>query len=342
MKYDVITIGSTTYDSFLGVDFETIDWPKTQSGKAYAVPLGEKVGLKKAYFTNGGNAANASVTFARNGYKAALFTRIGKDAEGEEIKKRLKKERVETKFMTLSETPTARGFLLSQGGERTILSYHGAVDEFSLEDINFGKMKADWIYVSLPGKSWNMFGAIVEAARKAGIKVAINPSGKHIKEGREALLAELKNISLLVLNADEAASLVGIPFEREAEVFKALDDIMPGIAVVTNGAKGVKVSDGKRIYEAGVFKEREIVDRTGAGDAFGSAFVAGLLNTGEKCEKENCDPEKIKYAIRLASANATSVVEYLGATEGILSKTKFETDPRWQEFEIKIREINTI
>jgi len=132
-----------------------------------------------------------------------------------------------------------------------------------------------------------------------------------------------------VLNEGEAATLTGISFENPEKVFKALDDLVPGIVAVTSGDKGATVSDGKSIYTAGIFPEQRIVDRTGAGDAFGAGFVAGLMRSGGD----------IKYSIRLASANATSVVENLGASEGALTKEEFEENPRWQEFDIEVRSI---
>ncbi len=340
MEYDIVAIGSTTYDSFYKVNFKTVDW-ETPSGRAYAIPIGEKIGIDEAYFTTGGNAANAAVTFARQGLMTAILTRIGSDAVGTEIQEKLDAEGIETKFIAKSDTPTARGVLLLEpSGERTILSYRGAVDEFSLADIDLANLQARWIYVSLPGHSYKMFDAIAEHARKNNILIALNPGGFHLTDGREDLIKHLKDVAVLLVNEGEAATLTGIPFENEKEVFKKLDEMMPGIAVVTDGAKGVKVSDGGRIYSAGIFEEKKIVDRTGAGDAFGSGFVAALVDRDESCMKGACDPEKIKYAIRLASANATSKVEYIGATEGLLTKDQFESDPRWQDFPIEVKKVN--
>ena len=104
---------------------------------------------------------------------------------------------------------------------------------------------------------------------------------------------------------------------------------MPGIVAVTKGPAGVTVSDGKNLYRAGTFKEKIIADRTGAGDSFGSGFVAGLMRS----------QGDIKYAIRLATANATSVVEQVGATEGILTKDQFEQDPRWKDLNIQVESL---
>ena len=168
--------------------------------------------------------------------------------------------------------------------------------------------------------------------------MALNPGGDHLTDGGDDLIRHLKDVAVLFLNEGEAATLTGIPFENGKEVFKKLDDMMPGIAVVTDGANGVKVSDGKLLYSAGIFREKKIVDRTGAGDAFGSGFVAGLLHRNWSIV--NGQTSDVEYAIRLASANATSNVEYIGATAGLLTKSKFEKDPRWQDFPIKVRNIN--
>jgi sugar/nucleoside kinase (ribokinase family) len=103
--------------------------------------------------------------------------------------------------------------------------------------------------------------------------------------------------------------------------------------VITDAERGSKVSDGKTVWRAGVFRERKLADRTGAGDAFGSGFVAGLMQKGEKCEKGICKPQNIAYALRLASANATSNIESIGAKSGILTKKGFQAK-RWSRLGI--------
>ena len=67
----------------------------------------------------------------------------------------------------------------------------------------------------------------------------------------------------------------------------------------------------------------EVVDRTGAGDAFGSGFVSALAKGAG-----------VEQAIRAGSANATSVVEYVGAKKGIL-RLKDLGSKRWQGLEVK-------
>jgi len=222
---DVIAIGSTTRDAFFEVDLPMAKWPKAPSGKAFAIPFGEKFGVKDVYFTMGGNAANASVTFARQGLRAGLFTKIGSDVAGLEVIKALKKERVDTKLVSKSKKlPTSYSVLLSQKGDRSILTYHGAVDEFTLKNINPKNLRSKWWYVSLSGDSYKALDGVLAYARKNKIKVALNPSYRHLSgDGRGQLLKHLKDLSLLVVNEGEAASITGIPFKEENAVFKKLD-----------------------------------------------------------------------------------------------------------------------
>lgn len=334
--FDIVTIGSATRDNFLKGDYPLVDDKNSPSGKAYALPYGEKLSVDDVYFTIGGNAANAAVTFARHGYKTACAAKIGKDLPAKEFLARLKLEGVNTKLVSQTdEKPTAYSvLLLSEQGERTILGYHGASDTFKLSDLRFTKLRSKWWYLSLAGESDKMYLPLLDFAKENKISVAFNPSGHHIKHKKEEILKGLDKLALMVLNKSEAAEITGISFENEKEVFKRMDELVAGIVAVTDGPNGVTVSDGKNLYRAGIFKEKQVIDRTGAGDSFGSGFVARLA-----LYSIPYTPDAIKDAIRFASANATSVVESVGATEGVLRKEQFEKDPRWKNFEIKTEKL---
>lgn len=327
-SFDIVTIGSVTRDNFLQGDFTLGSWPKAPSGKALILPFGEKLEVGNVYLTMGGNSANASVTFGRQGFRSACFGKIGSDLSGREISERLKKEGVKDLLAVSKEKPTAYSVLLMKNGERTILGYHGASDTMREKDIPWNSLRSPWWYLSLAGESDKFLKPLLGFAKKNKIKVAFNPSGHHIRHKKKEIISALKDLALLVLNKDEAAELVGISFRKEKEVFKKLDKMTPGIIAVTDGPNGVTVSDGKTLYKAGIFKEKKITDRTGAGDAFGSGFVAGLMRR----------PGDIRHAIRLASANATSVVESVGATEGVLTKKGFES-ARWENLKIKTEKL---
>src|SRR3989344_6062347 len=166
MKFDVIAIGYTTFDSYYETKFKIIKDSGTATGKAYLLPSGEKIGIKNVYFTLGGNAANAAVTFANQGLKTGIFAKVGSDAIGEELLKKLKDKKVDTRFVEYSKLPTARSVILLQDGERTILSYHGAINDFSLKNAPWSKLKAKWWYVSLRSEEHKLLGELLKAAKK--------------------------------------------------------------------------------------------------------------------------------------------------------------------------------
>lgn len=237
---DVIAIGSTVRDAFFETDFEIAKWPKSPSGKAIIIPFGEKFGAKNVHFTTGGNATNASVTFARQKIGTSIFTRIGKDVAGGEIRRTWKNEGVKYGLVTYSDLPTGYSVLLLQKGERSIITYHGAIDEFSLKGIDLRKLKSKWWYISLPGESYKALGPLLKYARENNIKVALNPSYIHLTgNGRKELLKQLKDITVLSVNRSEASSITGIPVNKEREIFKKLDKLVGGISVVTAGRKSV-------------------------------------------------------------------------------------------------------
>jgi len=337
--FDVITIGSATVDFFVKTNFPFVPWD-TPLKQAIAIPFGEKFSTRDSLITTGGNAVNTATTFSRQGLKTATVIKIGRDISGEMIQSRLRSEGVRDKFIIWDNNiATSRSVLLLQNGERSIITYQGAGASLSLANLKLKEYVAKWWYVSLAGDSYKLFPFIAEKAQEMGIKLALNPSAKHIREGKSQLVANLKHIDFLVLNEGEAALLAGISFTNGTEVFRKIDKLAPGIVAITRGDKGSMISDGKKIYKTGIFRGKKALDRTGAGDAYGAGFVAGLIHTKEKCERLNFDSEKIKYAIRLATANAASVVQKIGAAENALFKKDFDNTAQYQKLKIDIQKI---
>ncbi len=346
VMYDVITIGSATRDVFLTSPlFKVLRDPKHlqkigfESGEAQCFALGGKIEIGAPVLTTGGGATNAAVTFSRQGLKTAAMIKIGSDESGEAILKELKKEKITPFAVKEKDLPTAYStILLEPSGERTILVYRGASENLKLEEIPFEKLKSSWVYIT-PGKiPFPVIEKIFNHFSKNKTLIAFNPSGSFV-EMREKIKSLLTKAKVVILNREEAAKLTGIDYSKESEIFEKIDALTPGIVAMTDAEKGVMVSDGFRVYRAGIFKEKKLIDRTGAGDAFGSGFVAGLIRKKEKCERGLCRPFNIEYAIRLGSANATSVIEKIGAKAGILKKSEFEKDKRWNNIKIEILKL---
>jgi ribokinase len=324
--FDIVTFGSATRDLFLkSKDFKTLKSKEFITGQGLCFNLGSKIYLDNLVFATGGGGTNVAVTFAGQGLKTACVGRVGDDPGGKAILEELDKFKVKGFVAKDKKIKTAYSIVLSVSKkERTILVYSGACHYLMLKDIPFDKLRARWIYIAgLSGASAKLFLPIINFAKKNKIKVALNPGAGQLALGLKGLKNILSNVDVLILNQEEGARLANLPFKKEKEIFEKLDRFVRGIVVMTKGPKGVVVSDGKYIYSAGIFKEKKYVDRTGAGDAFGSGFVAGLIRT-----------KKIEEAIRLGSANGTAVVEELGAKNGLLTRNRYEKEARWKNFKI--------
>jgi ribokinase len=324
--FDIVTFGSATRDLFLkSKDFKTLKSKEFITGQGLCFNLGSKIYLDDLVFATGGGGTNTAVTFAGQGLKTACVGRVGDDPGGKAILEELDKFKVKGFVVKDKKIKTAYSIVLSVSKkERTILVYSGACHYLTLKDIPFGQLKTKWIYIAgLSGASAKLLLPIINFAKKNKIKVALNPGAGQLALGLKGLKNILSNVDVLILNQEEGARLANLPFKKEKAIFEKLDRFVRGIVVMTKGPEGVTVSDGKYIYSAGIFKEKKYVDRTGAGDAFGSGFVAGLIRTN-----------KIEEAIRLGSANGTAVVEELGAKNGLLTRNRYEKEARWKNFKI--------
>lgn len=333
--FDILTIGTATRDVFLtGAAIKVLKDPEHLKeigfieGEAECFALGAKLEVGEPLFTVGGGAANAAVTFARQGWKTAALVRVGDDEAGEAVIRNLGAERVKVLAVKDAQKHTAYSTILLTGaGERTVLVYRGASEGWRERDIPPRKLQARWLYITPGNIPLNLMQNVIRQAKVRGIQVAMNPSGAYAAMGAVRLKPLLALLDVVVVNREEASLITGVEYRNVRGIFKKFDDLVPGIAVMTDGPRGAFASDGKYLYSAGIFKEKKLVDRTGAGDAFGSGFVAGLMRKHD-----------VHYALRLAAANAASVVERVGAEAGILRQKDFG-GKRWRYVDLGVEPL---
>jgi len=301
--YDIIVVGSATQDVFLqSSHFTARKDASSETGKSEVFPLGSKLEVEKIAIASGGGGTNAAVTFGRQGFSAALIGVVGDDVIGREIIDEMKREGVQTDFMQKhSDDLTAYSVILvDKSGERTILSYKGEGQHFNVAKVPFDKLQAEWMYLDSLGGHYDLYVALVTHAVKNNIKIASNPGGKELAHGLEKLKPLLKHMDIFIANKEESAELFGTEDPRT---------YVKGIISISDGPKGVTVTDSEeKTYKAGI-PDSPVVERTGAGDAFGSGFVSEYIRSGS-----------IEKAIQFGTANASSVVTQFGAKAGILKK----------------------
>lgn len=267
--------------------------------------LGSKADVNSIHFSTGGGATNAAVTFARQGHEVKFMGVVGNDPAGQAVLDDLDRENIDTSLVGYSDTHST-GYsvlLVSPNGERTILTYRGASTHYRPEQLSLEGVEADWLYVTTLAGSMKVLDSLFRQAKQAGMKIFFNPGKKELAQ-KDELLGLLEDVDVLLANKGEMASLVhGDTLEELA--LHAIN-IVP-VALVTDGGNGVAVTDGKVLVRAGIYEDRQIIDQTGAGDAFGSGFLS-----------QWADGVSLKDSVLFASANASSVVGKMGAKSGIL------------------------
>lgn len=313
--YDIITFGSATHDTFLkSKDFKVVAQKRFITKTGLCMSLGSKIPVQDMEYATGGGGTNTAASFAYQGFNVAYCGKVGNDSSGQAIIDEMKRLGASTDLIVVDKkNKTNCSVILSvPGTERTILVFRDCSEKLGVKDIPWKKVKnAKWLYVCpLSGELVKIFLPLLKFAKKNNIKVALNPGNTQFELPKKTWQTVLKLIDILILNQEEAALLTGVQFEKEAEIFKKLKDMSKSVIVMTKGPAGLVVSDGKFKYAAGILKEKRMVDRTGAGDAFGSGFLTGFI-------RKNGD---IPYAIQFGSANATGCIEEFGAKNGILKK----------------------
>jgi sugar/nucleoside kinase (ribokinase family) len=326
--YDVITFGSAIQDIYIKPEkYKILGSAKFATGKGICFNLGSKIEIEDMQFFSGGGGTNTAATFAKQGLITAFCGAVGIDTSGIALTDELSRLNIDLRFVKrISEKPTSHSIVLSGLKEdRTIFVFRGASDLLAKEDIALQDMReTKWFYLApLSGKLCDHFEDIVNFAKENNIKVAVNPGICQLSLPKAKLKNIFKKIDILFLNKEEASFLTKTPFKKEKLIFKKLDKLCPGIAVMTKGKEGVVVSDGEFIYSAKALKT-EVADTVGAGDSFGSGFISGFI-------KENGN---IEYAIQLAMANSARCLSKMGAKNGLLKNG--------EEFEkVKVEKIKT-
>lgn len=296
MKFDIITFGSAVKDVFIDTDI-------SEKGKFISYAVGSKILIKDLKVDIGGGGTNTAVAFSRFGLRTGCICKVGDDENGKDILKLLNKEGV--KFLGKIEKKVQSGYSIildSKEKNRTILTYKGVNDDIAFKDISLRKLKTKWIYCSsLLGKSFETQKKLIRILKKRGVKFVFNPSSYLIK--RKELGGLLKLANILILNKQEARRLVK---KGEKDLVVELNKLGAKIVVITDKNNIITGYDGVKKYYLKPNRVK-VVERTGAGDAFASGFVAGQI-VGKD----------IMESLKLGLKESENVIKYFGAKNKLL------------------------
>lgn len=319
--YDIITIGAGLRDVFLVSDaFVALKSNKFSTGVGECLSLGAKIELESIVLTTGGGASNAAATFGSLGFQTAAMCKVGDDSPGRDVKLDLQRFGVSDRLVRTVHGETGYSTLLTmKDGERTVLVYRGVSAKFTPADIQWDALEQTrWVYLTSLGGNMTLTNKIIREAHKVGTKIAWNPGSGELKKGMKAIRPLLPMIDILNMNLEEARLLTDK--KTIGNIFKELQTLET-IRLITDGTNGSYAWHNGTTVHAGTTGAKAL-SRTGAGDAFGSGFVAGMLKTND-----------IGKALQIGTLNAESVIQKHGAKNGLL--TAWPSDKKRQQIHIK-------
>ncbi len=314
-QIDFLAIGDVTIDAFIKLKENAeskcdID----QNNCTLTLPLGDKIPFEEADIVYAvGNSPNAAVSAARLGLSSYLLANVGNDDNGKACVKALEENNVHTDYVGVQDgLQTNYHYVLWLPPERTILVKQIPFVYHIPKDMPEPK----WIYLSSMGQSSESFHAEIAQymTEHPNVKVAFQPGTFQMKMGIEKLKEIYKHTTLFFVNTDEARRILGNKEEDIKKLTQAIHDLGPKYVVITDGPKGAYGSDGTNIYFMPPYPDpKPPYERTGAGDAFASTFTTAMI-MGKSFEE----------AFSWAPINSMSVVQYVGAQKGLLTKEQLE------------------
>ncbi len=293
--YDVITLGSATIDTFIKTDIKL-------EHHFLELPFGSKLLIKELQKHNGGGGLNTAITFSKNNLRTGFLGTLGNDADGTYLLSMIKHNKIT--FLGRIKGKTGSSIIIDKNNDRTILTFKGANDYAPANDFLF---KSKWVYIA--SLTDNFFRLIKKTIKNIDSKIAFNPSNYMLKKGISIIKPILKKTDVLILNREEALLVT-----RKTSIMSAmyfLTKTVPTVAITS--PEGVWISSRQINSSKDVLflhsKKIKVIDSTGAGDAFASGFITGLIKEQE-----------LLVAVKMGVINAENCIKKTGATTNLQSE----------------------
>ena len=311
---DFLAIGDITTDAFIRIKEASVHCTVDTDRCEICMSFGDKVPFEYVKIVKAvGNSANASVSASRLGIRSSLVADIGGDQNGVDCIAELREQKVGVDFVRKhGDKPTNYHFVLGYDVDRTILVNHVEYN-YKLPRIS---RTPRWIYLSsLASNSYEYHVELAEYLKKnPQVKLAFQPGTFQMKLGIQKLKEIYSRTEVFVVNVEEAQRILATESKDVKGLLAELHAHGPKIVLITDGPKGAYMLDGEHFYFMPIYPDpKPPVERTGCGDAFASTFVTALSMGKSPLE-----------ALVWAPVNPMSVVQYVGAQEGLLTMEQLE------------------
>ncbi len=280
---------------------------------------------------SGGCANNTAIALARLGISVGAMGKVGNDAFGNLVLQTLTENAVDTTGMVTadaSETDVSTSFTfvaVASDGERSFCHYLGANGELREAELNWDIIKTAKILhiggsLVMPNFDGEPMANVLRKAKALGITTSLDTAWDATGKWLETLEPCLPYVDIFLPSLVEAQHLVGDASGRESpplreisQFFRAYGIHTVGIKMGTQGSYVCRGPVGEPSRSQHPSEEIfvpaypvNVVDTTGAGDAYVAGFLAGTVMGWD-----------LKATAELAAATGAACVTAIGTTAGI-------------------------
>ncbi|MCY4554551.1 MAG: sugar kinase [Candidatus Poribacteria bacterium] len=259
----------------------------------------------------GGCANNTALALARLGISAGAMGKIGTDAFGDLILQALTDNGVDaTGVRQDADVSTSFTFVaIASDGERTFYHYIGANGELCEADLNWELIKTTKILhiagaLVMPRFDGAPMATVLREAKRLGIITSLDTAYDATGKWMETLEQCLHHVDIFMPSIVEAQQLTGLSECREIAQFLRNHYNIQTIAIKM-GENGSYISTPETELSVPAYPVN-VVDATGAGDAYVAGFLAGIIMGWD-----------LEATGELASATGAACVTAIGTTAGI-------------------------
>jgi len=318
-KFDLAAVGDNATDAFIRLSEAELNCDINRPECKICMKFAAKIPYESVTeVPAGGNSSNVALGAAKLGLKVAYVSNVGADGPGERTLSKLAEAGVDATWVKKNiGRPTNYNYVLWYADDRTILVKHENYPGTWPNDLP----APSWLYLSSVSDSdFSLHEKITDwLAVQPETKLAFSPGTWQIKAGVEKLKAIYARTEILFCNKQEAEKIASfIPRDQtssEPEVWSQIKKLGPKTIVITDGERGASVLDGENnFYQIPASKIfGPAIERTGAGDAFASAYLAATI--------ASLPADK---ALTWGAINSASVVTKIGPHAGLLTHAEIE------------------
>ena len=263
----------------------------------------------------GGKGTNQAIAAARLGAKVDLLAAVGKDLLGQMALDLFRRERIPlTHIHRMPQVNTAVGVVhLLPDGQNWIVGHLGANMRLTPEhvDVAADQIAASNVVLAQNELPLEVVRRALELGRQAGVMTIWNPAPAPADAPKF-----LADVDLLTPNETELRLLQGLaPDDPTPNVELAERLLARGVKqlVVTCGTAGCLIVTAAGTHQVDAVAVTDVVDTTGAGDAFNAALAVGLA-----------EGMHLRQAVRQATGAGAYAVGRLGVIDGLATRSQLD------------------